>query len=220
MRTLLSPSVSSSSTALFSQARTQPRHFSWPLFTTSCSTGRRLVAVFQPTVLDRARFGSSVPSSSSLHPSISAPICIKARLGRALATMTPPDASTSPTTVPIDSRSPRVHVLSSKVEKPELDDRSYRLIRLGDNKLEALLVHDPKTDKSSAAMDVHVGHLSDPKEFPGLAHALEHCLFLGNHFGLQSFANIPQAQRNILRRMTIKSSFQSIVVAPMRSQVD
>jgi insulysin len=93
--------------------------------------------------------------------------------------MTSPDASTTPTTVPIDSRSPRVHVLSSKVEKPELDDRSYRLIRLGDNKLEALLVHDPKTDKSSAAMDVHVGHLSDPKEFPGLAHALEHCLFLG-----------------------------------------
>lgn len=76
--------------------------------------------------------------------------------------------------------SSKIQVLSSNVEKPELDDRSYRLIRLLDNKLEALLVHDPKTDKSSAAMDVHVGHLSDPKDFPGLAHALEHCLFLGN----------------------------------------
>jgi insulysin len=75
--------------------------------------------------------------------------------------------------------SSKVQVLSANVEKPELDDRSYRLIRLLDNKLEALLVHDPKTDKSSAAMDVHVGHLSDPKDFPGLAHALEHCLFLG-----------------------------------------
>ena len=74
---------------------------------------------------------------------------------------------------------PRVHVLSTHVEKPELDDRSYRLVRLFDNKLEVLLVHDPKTEKSSAAMDVHVGHLSDPKDFPGLAHALEHCLFLG-----------------------------------------
>jgi hypothetical protein len=76
----------------------------------------------------------------------------------------------------------RIQVLSSNIEKPELDDRSYRLIRLLDNKLEALLVHDPKTDKSSAAMDVHVGHLSDPKDFPGLAHALEHCLFLGVSF--------------------------------------
>ena len=81
---------------------------------------------------------------------------------------------------PSDYAHPRVEVLSSQIEKPELDDRSYRLIRLLDNKLEALLVHDPKTDKSSAAMDVHVGHLSDPKDFPGLAHALEHCLFLGN----------------------------------------
>ena len=80
---------------------------------------------------------------------------------------------------PSDHIHPRVEVLSSNIEKPELDDRSYRLIRLRDNKLEALLVHDPNTDKSSAAMDVHVGHLSDPEEFPGLAHALEHCLFLG-----------------------------------------
>jgi len=74
---------------------------------------------------------------------------------------------------------PRVEVLSSSIEKPELDDRSYRFIKLRDNKLEALLVQDPKTEKSSAAMDVHVGHLSDPKDFQGLAHALEHCLFLG-----------------------------------------
>ena len=74
---------------------------------------------------------------------------------------------------------PRVELLSSNIEKPELDDRSYRFIKLRDNKLEALLVHDPKTEKSSAAMDVHVGHLSDPKDFQGLAHALEHCLFLG-----------------------------------------
>ena len=90
------------------------------------------------------------------------------------------NASASPNASPSDYTLPRVEVLSSQIEKPELDDRSYRLIRLLDNKLEALLVHDPKTDKSSAAMDVHVGHLSDSKDFPGLAHALEHCLFLGS----------------------------------------
>jgi Insulinase (Peptidase family M16) len=91
------------------------------------------------------------------------------RIGRGLATMATNEFQANK----------RVEVLSSNVEKPELDDRTYRLIRLPDNKLEALLVHDPNTDKSSAAMDVHVGHLSDPKDFPGLAHALEHCLFLG-----------------------------------------
>jgi secreted Zn-dependent insulinase-like peptidase len=74
----------------------------------------------------------------------------------------------------------RVEVLSSGIEKPELPHRSYRYIRLLDNKLEALLIHDPETDTSSAAMDVHVGSLSNPEDFPGLAHALEHCLFLGS----------------------------------------
>ncbi|CAG8518542.1 18063_t:CDS:10, partial [Racocetra fulgida] len=37
----------------------------------------------------------------------------------------------------------------------------YRLIRLS-NELEALLIHDPTTDKSSASLDVCVGNLSDP----------------------------------------------------------
>ena len=41
------------------------------------------------------------------------------------------------------------------------DDRSYKLIRLP-NEMEVLLVHDPNTDKSAAALDVHVGHLTDP----------------------------------------------------------
>ena len=42
-----------------------------------------------------------------------------------------------------------------------------------------LLISDSETDKSSAALDVHVGHLSDPWELPGLAHFCEHMLFLG-----------------------------------------
>ncbi|OWR46486.1 putative metalloprotease, partial [Danaus plexippus plexippus] len=42
-----------------------------------------------------------------------------------------------------------------------------------------LLVSDPTTDKSAAALDVNVGYLSDPDEVPGLAHFCEHMLFLG-----------------------------------------
>ena len=44
---------------------------------------------------------------------------------------------------------------------------------------QVLLISDPTTDKSSAALDVHVGHMSDPKALPGLAHFCEHMLFLG-----------------------------------------
>ena len=71
-----------------------------------------------------------------------------------------------------------VEVLADHLEAPSLDDRSYRVIRLS-NKLEALLVHDPETDQASAAMDVNVGNYSDPEDMPGMAHAVEHLLFMG-----------------------------------------
>jgi len=57
-------------------------------------------------------------------------------------------------------RSSCAAVLADKLEQPALDNRSYRVIQLS-NKLEALIVHDPDTDKASAALDVHVGNFSD-----------------------------------------------------------
>ncbi|GES66360.1 a-pheromone processing metallopeptidase Ste23 [Aspergillus terreus] len=68
--------------------------------------------------------------------------------------------------------------ITERLEKPELDDRSYRVVRLA-NKLEALLVHDPDTDKASAAVNVNVGNFSDADDMPGMAHAVEHLLFMG-----------------------------------------
>jgi insulysin len=64
------------------------------------------------------------------------------------------------------------------LEKPQLDDRSYRVITLP-NQLEVLLIHDAGTDKASAALDVNVGSFSDPPDMPGIAHAVEHLLFMG-----------------------------------------
>ena len=69
-------------------------------------------------------------------------------------------------------------LLADKLEKPELDNRSYRVIRLP-NKLEGLLVHDPDTDKASASVNVGVGSFSDDDDMPGMAHAVEHLLFMG-----------------------------------------
>ncbi|WZH44856.1 Metalloenzyme LuxS/M16 peptidase-like protein [Fusarium acuminatum] len=71
-----------------------------------------------------------------------------------------------------------VTLVTDSLEKPSLDDRDYRVIRL-DNELEALLVHDPDTDKASAALDVNVGNFSDESDIPGMAHAVEHLLFMG-----------------------------------------
>lgn len=68
--------------------------------------------------------------------------------------------------------------VTDDLEKPALDDRSYRVITLP-NKLEALLVHDPDTDKASASLNVNVGSFSDEEDMPGMAHAVEHALFMG-----------------------------------------
>jgi insulysin len=59
-----------------------------------------------------------------------------------------------------------------------IDKRKYRHMTL-ENKLQCLLIQDPETEKSSACCDVMVGSLSDPKEAQGLAHFLEHMLFMG-----------------------------------------
>lgn len=64
------------------------------------------------------------------------------------------------------------------IVKGAQDIREYRGLELT-NGLRVLLVSDPTTDKSAAALDVKVGHLMDPWELPGLAHFCEHMLFLG-----------------------------------------
>lgn len=71
------------------------------------------------------------------------------------------------------------------VERSAADDRSYRALVL-DNGLKVVLVHDATTPKAAAAMQVEVGQFSDPSkaagdvaDLPGLAHFLEHMLFLG-----------------------------------------
>lgn len=68
--------------------------------------------------------------------------------------------------------------ITDDLEKPDLDDRLYRVIELP-NKLEALLVHDAQTDKASASLNVNVGNFSDEEDMPGMAHAVEHLLFMG-----------------------------------------
>lgn len=64
------------------------------------------------------------------------------------------------------------------IVKSPSDDRQYRALTLS-NQLQVLLVSDPETDKAAASMDVYVGNGSDPEGREGLAHFLEHMLFLG-----------------------------------------
>lgn len=70
----------------------------------------------------------------------------------------------------------KVEVL--QVPSAALDRRTFRGLRLP-NGLRVLLCSDPETTKGAASMNVEVGSLSNPKEWPGLAHFCEHMLFLG-----------------------------------------
>ena len=79
---------------------------------------------------------------------------------------------------PLRSSTDAVELLADSLEKPVVDSRSYRVVRLP-NQLQVLLIHDPETDKAAAAMDVNVGSFSDDEEMPGMAHAVEHLLFMG-----------------------------------------
>ncbi|TNE77154.1 MAG: hypothetical protein EP334_07215, partial [Gammaproteobacteria bacterium] len=58
------------------------------------------------------------------------------------------------------------------------DTSAYRYLVLP-NELQVLLISDMKADKAAAALDVFVGSSSDPVARQGLAHFLEHMLFLG-----------------------------------------
>ena len=68
-------------------------------------------------------------------------------------------------------------MLKNIIKSPN-DIRAYRTLGLS-NKIDCLLISDKEADKSAASLNVNVGQVQDPFERPGLAHFLEHMLFLG-----------------------------------------
>lgn len=66
-----------------------------------------------------------------------------------------------------------------KLMKAKNDRRTYRRLQL-DNGLDVMLIRDRFSGKGSAAMDIGAGNAQDPTDKPGLAHFLEHMLFMGS----------------------------------------
>lgn len=69
-------------------------------------------------------------------------------------------------------------ITSEQIIKSESDQRQYKYLTL-DNGLKVLMISDPTTEKSAAAMDISVGAFHSPEGREGLLHFLEHMLFLG-----------------------------------------
>ena len=68
--------------------------------------------------------------------------------------------------------------IGADIIKSPNDNRDYRYLVLA-NGLKVLLVSDPAADKSAASLSVYRGSFDDPLDRPGLAHFLEHMLFIG-----------------------------------------
>jgi insulysin len=69
-------------------------------------------------------------------------------------------------------------VADYELEQSPNDKREYKMFKLA-NEMRCLIISDPKADKSAGCMDVGVGYGHDPLEWFGLAHFLEHMLFMG-----------------------------------------
>ncbi|KAH8740195.1 insulinase-like peptidase [Cryptosporidium ryanae] len=78
----------------------------------------------------------------------------------------------------IDSKMAPIAV-ENNVIKPIFDENKYRSLILS-NKLRVLLVSDDRAEISGAVLSVFVGYQHDPENLNGLAHFLEHMLFLGS----------------------------------------
>ena len=63
---------------------------------------------------------------------------------------------------------------------PENEDRKFKYGILP-NKLKYTIIYDKNSDTSNVVMNVRTGSLYEPVEFMGLAHFLEHMLFMGSN---------------------------------------
>ncbi|KAI5187515.1 insulysin [Nematocida homosporus] len=66
-----------------------------------------------------------------------------------------------------------------------LDHNSYKTIILP-NKLQVVLITTPESETSAACLTVQVGSMHNPSDHPGLAHFLEHMLFMGT----EAYSNV------------------------------
>ncbi|KAJ2659332.1 metalloprotease [Coemansia sp. RSA 1200] len=91
------------------------------------------------------------------------------------------------------------------MEQSPNDHRQHRLIRLP-NGMTVLCTNDPQAETAAASLRVNVGSMSEPSSFPGIAHLLEHMLYLGS-------AKYPVDSFNVGNLETLKGSAEQTNVS-------
>ncbi len=80
-------------------------------------------------------------------------------------------------TLPETAATPAQEFSGEVVQSPN-DQRSYQYFELP-NRLQVLVISDPEAKKAAVSLNVATGSQDDPADRQGLAHFLEHMLFLG-----------------------------------------
>lgn len=65
------------------------------------------------------------------------------------------------------------------IKKPHFDNREFKGITLANN-IKCIFVNDAMLDKSYVTVSINIGSFANPKEYLGMAHFLEHMLFMGS----------------------------------------
>ena len=76
-----------------------------------------------------------------------------------------------------------MNLINEEIKKKKIikspNDKCEYYYNMLPNGLRYILISNKEFDKSAVALDVYIGAADDPKEYQGLAHCLEHVIFLG-----------------------------------------
>ena len=87
---------------------------------------------------------------------------------------------------------------------PRYENRQYRRLVLP-NQLKVFLISDPTVHHGAASLSVGVGSLSDPPQRQGMAHFLEHMLFLGT----EKYPGVDDEKKFLARHDGFSNAFTS-----------
>lgn len=105
--------------------------------------------------------------------------------------------------------------LGNEIHKSPNDTREYRYFQLA-NGLRAVVISELAADRAAASLEVAVGSGDDPPERPGLAHFLEHMLFLGT----DKFPNPGEYQETVARSGGSQNAFTAFARTNYHFEVD
>jgi insulysin len=105
-------------------------------------------------------------------------------------------------------------LIFSQLSFAEARQRDTKTLVL-ENGLSVLLIHDPEVHRSAAALAVGTGQIYDPKDKMGLAHYLEHMLFLGT----KKFPEVGTFKKFLEENSGSSNAYTSLVVTNYFFQV-